>query len=350
MTEHKGLTRRQFLSATAATFALAGISRGAFADTKPSSLVYSTYGGDFGNWMKQSFEVPYTKDTDIQLLHDIGTNPARFAKMKVYRHHPRFQIINLQDRYLYEATRDGLLETIDYSMVPNAADFSSEFKKPTWLGYMDYSIGIVYNADKVKNPPRHWNDLLNEKYKGRIFIDAFNHFGLHTLVAMSLANGGSYENMEPGFKLIHEIATRLNARFISTSQEGMELLRTGQVDIASWQDTRAFILERKGYPIRYTIPESGDVSVIYGNGIVKNSGNIKWSEKYLNYTADPKLQAKLVSDYYPASPANPHTKPSSEVENFIARPPGAKQFTLDYAKILPRLSEWQDRWNKAIAR
>lgn len=350
MTDQSKWTRRQFLSAAAATAAVAGFPGSVRAASKPSSLVYSTYGGDFGNWMKQSFEVPFTKATGIDLVHDIGTNPARYAKMKAYRHHPRFQIINLQDRYLYESTRDGLLEEIDYSLVPNASGFASDYKRPTWLGYMYFSIGIVYNSDRVKNPPQKWSDLLDEKYKGRIFIDAFNHFGLHTLVAMSLANGGSYENMEPGFKLIHEIATRLNPRFISTSQEGMELLRTGQVDVAPWQDTRAFILERQGHPIRYTIPESGDVSVVYGNGIVKNSGNVKWSEKFLNYTADSKLQAKLITDYYPASPTNPETHPSAKVEKLIARPPGAKQFTLDYSKILPRLADWQDRWNKAIAR
>lgn len=350
MTDRSKLTRRQILSGTAATAALTGYSGSAFADTKPRSLVYSTYGGDFGNWMKQSFEEPFTKATGIHLEHDIGTNPARYTKMKVYRNHPRFQIINLQDRYLDEAADGGLLEDINYSAVPNADGFSSDYKRSSWLGYMYFSIGIVYNSKRIKNPPRHWNDLLNDRYKGRIFIDAFNHFGLHTLVAMSFANGGSYENMEPGFKLIHEIATRLNPRFISTSQEGMELLRTGQVDVAPWQDTRAFILERQGHPIRYTIPKTGDVSVVYGNAVVKNSGNVKWSEEFLNFTANPNLQAKLVSTYYPASPTNPNTKLSPKIAKLISRPPGAKQFTLDYSKILPHLSEWQDRWNRAIAR
>lgn len=350
MTERTQWTRRQFLTAMAAATATAGFSPGSFAQSKPDSMVYSTYGGDFGNWMKQAFEISFTQTTDIELIHEIGTNPARYAKMKVFRQRPRFQIINLQDRYLYESTRDGLLETIDYSMVSNAKDFAPDYKKPTWLGYMYFSIGIVYNTDTVKNPPRQWNDLLDKRYKGRIFIDAFNHFGLHTLVAMSLANGGSYENMAPGFKLIHDIATRQNPHFISTSQEGMQLLRTGQVDVAPWQDTRAFILEQQGNPIRYTIPESGDVSVVYGNGIVKDSDYKKWSEKFLNFTADPKLQANLVSDYYPATPSNPRANPSAKTAKLIARPAGAKQFTLDYSKVLPRLADWQERWNKAIAR
>lgn len=350
MSKRSQWTRRQFLAATAATAASAGFSRVGLAQSKPDSMVYSTYGGDFGNWMKQAFEVPFTKATGIELVHDIGTNPARYAKMKVFRNSPRFQIINLQDRYLYESTRDGLLETVDYSKVPHAQGFSSDYKSSTWLGYMYFSVGIVYNADTVKNPPRQWNDLLDERYKGRIFIDAFNHFGLHTVIAMSLANGGSYDNMDPGFKLIHEIATRQNPRFISTSQEGMQLLRTGQVDVAAWQNTRAFILERQGHPIRYTVPESGDVSVVYGNGIVKNSGDKEWSEKFLNFTADPKLQANFVSKYYPATPSNAHAKPSAEVARLIARPAGAKQFPLDYAKVLPRLADWQKRWNEAVAR
>lgn len=351
MSARRRWTRRQFLTTTAAAAAAAasGLALPARAQDKPGSMVYSTYGGDFGRWMKESFEVPFTKATGIDLVHDIGQNPARYAKMKTFRHNPRFQLINLQDRYLYESTRDGLLASIDYDQVPNAADIGGDFKTATWLGYMYFSIGIVYNADKVKDPPKHWDDLLDTRYKGRIFIDAFNHFGLHTVVAMSLANGGSYENMAPGFKMIHEMAKRLNPRFISTSQEGMELLRTGQVDVAAWQNTRAYILERKGHPIRYVVPASGDVSVVYGNAIVKNSGDEKWSEKFLNYTAAPELQAKLVSDYYPATPTNPHAQPSPAVEKLIKRPAGAKQFTLNYAEVLPRLADWQKRWNEAIA-
>ena len=282
-------------------------------------------------------------------MHDIGENPQRYAKLKTFRDRPRNHIIHLQDRFLFEASRDGLLEDIDYSKVPNAAAIPPTCKKKNWLAYFVQGVGIIYNTDRVKTAPKNWTDLLDDRYKGRIFLDDFNHFGLHITVAMALANGGSYANLMPGFKIIKEMKDRLQPRFISTSQEGMKMLANGEVDVAMWQSPRAFMLKRQGKPIEYVIPETGDVAVTIGNGIVKNSGASEWGHKFLDITADPHLEGKFLSGVFPAQPAHPHADLAPEVAKLVARPAEAKQFELDYAEVLPRLDDWTAIWNKTIA-
>lgn len=342
------IDRRSVVGGLGAAAALGALPRAARAQAKPSSLVYSTYGGDYGQWVKDAFEDPFTAATGIKLVHDIGENPARFAKLKTFRDKPRFHFIVLQDRFLYEATRDGLLEDIDYGKLANAPDVFDAYKKQTWLAYSSLNIGIIYNSETVKTPPRNWADLLDDRYKGRIFIDDFNHFGLHITVALALANGGSYENIMPGMKIMEEVKTRLAPRFISTSQEGMKMLGSGEVDVAMWQNARAFILKRQGKPIEYVTPETGDVLVLYGNGIVKNAGVKEWGEKYLDFTVDPKLQGKFVSGPIPTGPANRKTELGPDIAKLIARPAAAKQLELDYAEVLPRLDDWTKLWNKMI--
>jgi putative spermidine/putrescine transport system substrate-binding protein len=298
--------------------------------------------------MKDTFEVPFTQKTGIALDHDIGENPARFAKLRTFQKQPRFQFITLQDRYLYQSVHDGLLEEIDFSKVPNAANISDIFKTPYWIGHQYVSIGIIYNSEKVKTPPRNWEDLLSDQYKGRIFIDDFNHFGLHVVIAMAKAKGGGYENIQPGLDMIREIKDRLNPRFISTSQEGMKMLETGEVDVAMWQGARAFTLKLKGKPIEYVPPETGDVAVTYGSGIVKNSGAKAWGEIYLNGAADPELQAKFTATKVLGYPTNAKTLLPANVAALLKRPEKDKQFAIDYAEVLPRLSDWTKLWNKTI--
>jgi putative spermidine/putrescine transport system substrate-binding protein len=347
--DRHSIGRRGFIGGTAALAAAAALPSLAGAETKPSTLVYSTYGGDYGKWLKESFEDPFTKATGVKMVHDIGENPARFAKLRTFRDKPKFQLIVLQDRYLYEAARDGLIEELDYSKIPNAADVHASHKKKDWLAYASLSIGLIYNKSTVKNPPRDWTDVLDERYKGRIFIDDFNHFGLHITVALALANGGSYQNIEPGLKIMREIKERLSPRFISTSQEGMKLLGSGEVDIAMWQNARAFILKRQGKPIEYVIPSTGDVLVLYGNGIVKNAGVREIGHQYLNVTVDPKRQGHFVSGVIPSEPANAKAEVTPETAALIKRPAGAKRIELDYAEVLPRLDDWTKLWNKMIA-
>lgn len=346
--DRHGIGRRTFIAGAAAVTAAAALPSFARAQAKPSTLVYSTYGGDYGQWLKESFEEPFTQATGVKLVHDIGENPARFAKLRTYRDRPKFHLIVLQDRYLYEAARDGLIEELDYKLIPNAADVEPSYKKKNWLAYSSLSIGLIYNTSTVKTPPRNWTDVLDDRYKGRIFIDDFNHFGLHITVALALANGGSYENITPGLKIMQEMKERLSPRFISTSQEGMKLLGSGEVDVAMWQNARAFILKRQGKPIEYVIPETGDVLVLYGNGIVKNAGVRELGHQYLNFTVDPKLQGRFVSGVIPTEPANLKAEVTPEVAALIKRPAGAKRIELDYAEVLPRLDDWTKLWNKMI--
>ncbi len=345
----RNLTRRQLLATAsgAATLALAPRAR---AQSKPESLVYSTYGGDYGQWVKEQFEDPFTAATGIKLIHDIGENPQRFAKLKTFHERPKFQLIQLQDRYLFEATRDGLLEAIDYAKVPHAAPIPPIYRKETWLAYSVLSIGIIYNRERVAKPPRNWSDLVDERYKGRIFIDDFNHFGMHIVLAIALANGGGYQDIAPGLKVIKEIKDRLNPRFISTSQEGMKLLGDGEVDVAMWQSSRAFILKRQGKPLEYAVPETGDVAVAYGNGIVKGAGAKEWGEAFIGFTADPKLQGRFISGLFPTTPTHPEALKyaTPEAAALVARPPGAKEIEVDYSQVLPRLDEWTKAWNRMI--
>jgi putative spermidine/putrescine transport system substrate-binding protein len=312
-------------------------------------MIISTYGGDYGMWMKDTFEVPFTAKTGIALDHDIGENPARFAKLRTFQKQPRFQLITLQDRYLYQSAKDGLLEEIDYANVPNAAGVLDRFKTPHWLAYSYVSIGMIYNSEHVKTPPRNWEDLLNDAYKGRIFIDDFNHFGLHVVLAIARARGGGYHNIKPGLDFIREVKTRLNPRFISTSQEGMKLLDTGEVHVAMWQSARAFTLKSQGKPIEYAIPETGDVAVAYGSGIVKGAGAKKWGEIYLNGAADPELQGKFISGKIIGYPTNPKTPIPDRIAVMLKRPEKDNQFALDYGEVLPRLADWTKLWNQAVA-
>ncbi|MFI4987909.1 MAG: extracellular solute-binding protein [Alphaproteobacteria bacterium] len=343
-------SRRTFLAGASAAAAALPLARRAQAEGKPESLVYSTYGGDYGQWVKEQFEDPFTAATGIKLIHDIGENPQRFAKLKTFRERPKFQLIQLQDRFLYEATRDALIEEIDYEKVPNAAAIPPVYRKKTWLGYSVLSIGIIHNRERVATPPRRWSDLVDERYKGRIFIDDFNHFGLHIVLAIAMAQGGGYHDIAPGLKLIKEIKDRLNPRFISTSQEGMKLLGEGEVNVAMWQSSRAFILKSQGKPLEYVVPESGDVAVCYGNAIVKGGGAKAWGEAFIDFTADPKLQGKFISGLFPTTPTHPDALnyATPEAAKLVARPPGAKQIEVDYGEVLPRLDDWTKEWNRMI--
>jgi putative spermidine/putrescine transport system substrate-binding protein len=333
-------TRRRFLSRTLGSAVLTP------PGAKPDELICGISSG-LGERCMEVFEDAFTRASGIPIGHSLAMGAEQYSALKA-RSTSALHVVNLQDRYLHRAARAGLLAVIDYTLVPNAEPIADIWRQPAWLGYMHVAVGIVYNAQAVGEPPRDWTDLLDGRYRGRVAIDRFGRFGLHTLLALAFAHGGGYTDMEPGFRLIRKF-TESGAVLIRDPQHGMRLLRDGRVDAALWSDARARLLQREERPIEYVAPLTGDVQVAYGNAIALHSGYQDWSATFLNFTATPQLQTEFASGIYPASPTHPQAVMALRATQPDAHPPGGAHIVPDYDEILPRLGEWSRRWNAAIA-
>jgi putative spermidine/putrescine transport system substrate-binding protein len=356
----KGMSRRQALKALGRT----GIALGSYPflrdllgsgenswaqEAKPKYLVYGNYGGDYGQAIKKAFLDPITKKTGIALTEEVGQNPDRFAKMRLQRDNPKSDIQNFMDRFLVQASAEGLLETLNPANFKNLKDIYPNYVHDTWVPYQASSIGIVYNTKHVKKEIRSWNDIFDETFRGKAFVDDIGHFGLHALIALARLKGGSEDRIDPGFELLARFKKMTNARIISTSQEGEHVFRTEQIWIAIWQKTRATAMMKEGLPIKFVSPIEGDVAVSWGHGVVKKTKNKEWAERVLDETLDPTNQLNFIK-IFPNFPTNRKIKlpPDLEVVRY-SEEVLARQVQIDWNKVLPQLDQWAERWNKEIA-
>ena len=356
----KKMSRRQWLKAMGKT----GMALGSYPffqdlldssnksyaqEAKPKYLVYGNYGGDYGQDIKKCFFEPYTKKTGIALTEEVGQNPDRFAKMRLQRDNPKSDIQNFMDRFLIQATVEGLLETLNPANFKNLKDVYPSYIHDTWIAYVAQSIGIVYNTKYVKKAIRSWNDIFDEAFKGKTFIDDIGHFGLHALIAFAKLKGGSEDHIDPGFELLAKFKKMTNARVIATSQEGEHVLGTGQIWIAVWQKARAIRLMRQGMPIKFVSPIEGDVAVTWGHGVVKGTKYKQWAERVIDETLDPVNQLNFIKgiNNFPTN-KKIQLPPDLEVIRYTEEEL-ARQWHIDWAKVLPQLDQWAERWNKEIA-
>src|SRR5262245_49799852 len=109
------MLRRDFLKSTtslAATAALAGAAP-VRAQTKPSQIVYMTWGGQWGNAMKTSMDAAYEKETGIKVVQDNSGDPVgRITKLKLGLNDQKFDAVNLHDGNFALAVKQGVLEKI----------------------------------------------------------------------------------------------------------------------------------------------------------------------------------------------------------------------------------------------
>ena len=94
--------------------------------------------------------------------------------------------------------------------VANWATIPDSMKDPDGYWYGDYYgvISFGTNTNVQKTPPQDWSDLLNPRYHGQVAIDGdprSANDAFSAVMAASLANGGSLDDIEPGINFFAKL-------------------------------------------------------------------------------------------------------------------------------------------------
>jgi putative spermidine/putrescine transport system substrate-binding protein len=144
-----------------------------------------------------------------------------------------------------------------------------------WVGSYYGIMSIASNSTLVKNPPKSFADLLKPEYKGMVTLNGDPReagAAFAAVVAASLANGGSYDDLTPGIDYFADLQKSGNLQTIDVTPAA---LLSGEVPIAlDW--TYNFpaivpVLEEAGFDLNIAIPTDGLYGGFYGQGIVSDT-------------------------------------------------------------------------------
>ena len=107
-------------------------------------------------------------------------------------------------------------------------------KSPQGYWVADYFgvVSFAINKSVVKNSPQTWADLKKPEYKGMIALNGSvlgAAAAFSAVFAASLANGGTYDNIDPGIAFFADLAKRGNLN--PAAATGPALLVSGQAPI-----------------------------------------------------------------------------------------------------------------------
>jgi putative spermidine/putrescine transport system substrate-binding protein len=282
------LPRRALLGGAAA---LPFIGRGASAE---ETMVIATWGGDYANLLKANVEEPLMKPMQIAVTQDIGDEDPRVAKMYASRRLPRGadDVISLQAVRGHEVGAAGLVEDLDATKVPNLAHVLPNLKSPFYAPHIWSPQVIIYNPDKVKEPPKTFTDLLDPKYKGRVGVGDINYF--YIMMAAALAATGDVNKVDaPETKAL---AMKLNANglrlYPSTDSIGAGI-KSGEIDVGIMWLARVIMWQNAGIPVKAQFQTEGSVLYISGMVVPKNAANKPAAYKYLNAMLEPSAQTRF---------------------------------------------------------
>src|SRR3954454_25375340 len=149
-----------------------------------------------------------------------------------------------------------------------------------WMGDYWGAISIGYNQNLVSNPPKTWKDLLKSDYKGKVAMNGSpltSNSAVSGVIAASLANGGSLNNVGPGIDFFAQLKKAGNFIPVGTTPQ---TVASGQTPISiDWDyNNLAYIKEFPAARWAVSIPSDGVYAGPYAQAISSTAPH-PWSAR-----------------------------------------------------------------------
>lgn len=286
------MQRRTFLASASALIGATALApaRPAFADA--GRIVVGTWGGAGAETLRNVVDTPLAAASGAEIIQDIGNGEARLTKLLVERPSRRgtFDVAHLSDADHHVASKQNALQPLDAAAVPRSALVLEKLRSADSIPFVYTVQAIVYNRDRVSEPPTSYADLWDPRWQGKIgFADQFHN---QVITAAALAAGGSVSDFSGAQDKLRALKA-LGARVYPSHEAIAAALNSGEIDVTISLASRAVFWARSGVPVGFALPTEGSTLLVYRATVPANARNAAGGWRYLDAMLTPEAQLGL---------------------------------------------------------
>ncbi|WP_299847906.1 ABC transporter substrate-binding protein [uncultured Paracoccus sp.] len=319
------------------------------------TMYFAGYSGDFQTMFEAEIAPGFEADNNVDIVFVPGNSSQTLAKLQAQKGNQEISVALVDNGPMQMAVQFGLCES-----VADPASYGElyDMAKPEAFGGNAIGIGLVatgitYNTEKFASEgwdaPTSWNDLTDEKFDQRVTSNPISGtFGLNALLMFARINGGSEENIEPGFDAIRENLAPKVVTWSSSNAEMAQMFQNGDIDLSVWGSNRAVALKKTGFPVEFVYPEEGAPAIIASVCAVAGGPQPELAQKLLQYLVSPEIQAKLATEGF--GPTNSTTTLDGELAAEV--PFGEERLSrlisVDWTVVNEKRADWTKEWTRTV--
>jgi len=343
------INRRTLITSSAAFGA--GIAMPSVLRAQGKTLVAATFPGTWNEADRNIISPAFKAATGASVTQSIVLGTDQVARLTAAKgNKPPFDVAFFDTPQVLDAVKAGLIVEYPAAKSPHFKDLIPKFQDKWGPKITMQVIGIGYNPNKIKTPPKSWEELWDSKYKGRVGLTALNsQLGIAFLAELNRVKGGTETDFEPAFKALRSLLPNVGAIAANLGAYAT-LWQQEQIDIAPYNFNFVQTLKGKDVPVELSIPETGPVGWETSLHIVANAVEPDLAVQYIDLHLDPAIQSKMLKPPYDVIPTNSKVKLEGAITKSLAKSEAdlAKVRGFDWAKLNPQRGALIERFNREI--
>jgi spermidine/putrescine transport system substrate-binding protein len=293
----------------------------------------------WSEYVPQSVLDGFTKETGIQVNYEsYASNEEMLAKLMSGA--ASYDLIQPSEYVIEALVKENQLIPLDHAKLPNLKNIGKEYwdqphdpELKYSVPYMQGTVGIVINTEKVKGPVTGFGDVFQAKNKGRIVIldDSLE------IVTWGLATQGIGPDgvtKESLAKVRPVLTTWLPLVKVYDSDSPKTPLLNGDVDLGVvWSGEAAILIKEKPGSFAYVLPKEGAHMFIDNMAIPKGAPHVAAAHKFIDYILRPEVSRQISEEF-------PYTNPNIEARKLLT--PEERANAASYPPGNPKLATFRD--------
>lgn len=304
-------------------------------------VVYSPHGPEMLGDYEKAFEEKYP-GVDVQML-DMGTQTL-FSRIQAERRRPVADVWWGGTSSIFAmAQKQGLLASYTPSWA-GAVPPALKGENDTWYPTYQTPLAILYNRNGYapEELPKTWDQLLDDKWKGRIVIRRPLESGtMRVFLCAMIARAADVDEGIAWLKRLHAAT----AAYPESPYVLFDHLRKNPDRITVWLLSDILLQrDRNGYPFAYVVPQDTPV-LVDGIAIVNNAPHREWAERFYEFVTSTQAAEHQAHAYakIPIRSDVPRDALPEELRPFLGLTP---------PPYMNRLADveaaWCERWEREV--
>jgi spermidine/putrescine-binding protein len=214
-----------------------------------------------------------------------------------------YDLVQPTDYIVTLMVKKGLLQKLDAAKLPNMKNMDPNYMNlefdPGNVYTLPYQAGvdaIVYNADKVPNPPATWEDLWRPEYAGRmVFLDDSRVIIGFTLLSLGFdPNSTDPAQLQQAKEKLAKLVPNVK---LFDSDSPKTALIAGDVDLGMTWTGEAFLAQQENPAFKFVYPTEGAMLWQDNWAIPTGGPNADAAYAWLNYTMQGDVFWLMLRDF-----------------------------------------------------